>query len=361
MVKKKIILILLIVSLAFQFYVYATDIEPDNNISTGGTETPSVDNTTGGNNTVGEHEKPLEGNNTAGEHEKPLEGNNIGGNIIDEPSIDNNIGGNTGKEEKPSTNNTLGGNTIEAPDDKPEDNNKQENKIEKPNNSTYEHPSYREKESENANLKSLSLEGIDIAPEFKYYTTEYTAIVGLDIENITVFAEAEDSKATVTVTGHRELQEGENTVEITVEAEAGNTKTYTIIVTKTSNEQAMNAKLKSLIVRGFNMYPSFQGNIYNYNLNINEQITKLEILAETENSNATFVIEGNEKLQEGDNLIKIIVTAENGETTGEYKLNVYINSNVVEAQKENKLPALILLAILIVIAIVVAGMLIKKK
>ena len=39
---------------------------------------------------------------------------------------------------------------------------------------------------------------------------------------------------------------------------------------------------------------------------------------------------------------------------------VFINSNVVKAQTENKLPALILLAVLTVAAIIIAGMLIKK-
>ena len=68
----------------------------------------------------------------------------------------------------------------------------------------------------------------------------------------------------------------------------------------------------------------------------------------------------NLNLQEGDNLVKIIVTAEDGVTTGEYKINVFINSNVVKAQTENKLPALILLVVLTVAAIIIAGMLIKK-
>ena len=163
------------------------------------------------------------------------------------------------------------------------------------------------------------------------------------------------------VKGNKDLEEGENTITIIVEAEAGNTKTYTVKVTKTLNEEAMNTRLKSLIVQGFNIYPSFQNNIYNYNLNINEEISQLEISAETENEKATFVIEGNENLEEGDNLIKIIVTAEDGVTTNEYKINVFINSNVVKAQVESKLPALILLDVLGVTAIILTGILIKKK
>ena len=214
--------------------------------------------------------------------------------------------------------------------------------------------------SQNANLKSLILEETDLAPEFKSEITEYTATVGLDVKNIKVAAEAEDSEATVTVKGNNDLEEGENTITIVVEAEAGNTKTYMVKVTKTLQEETMNTRLKLLIVRGFNIYPSFQNNIYNYNLNIREKISKLEILAETENEKATFVIEGNENLKDGENLVKIIVTAEDGVTTNEYKINVFINSNVVKAQTEDKLPALILLAVLTLTSIIIVGALIKK-
>ena len=43
-----------------------------------------------------------------------------------------------------------------------------------------------------------------------------------------MYETAKDSKAKVTGTGDVNLKEGENTVKITVTAEAGNTKTYTL-------------------------------------------------------------------------------------------------------------------------------------
>lgn len=305
MVKKRIILILLLISLVFQTAVYAMNI--------------------------------VEDDNTAIE-----EGSETTENIIEKEPDDNTE---ESKSEEPSTNNTT---TITTP--------------EATTRPSYESQTTNSKvKSENANLNSLVLEGTDLAPEFKATTLEYTAIVGLDVENIKVVAKTEDSEATVAVKGNKDLEEGENTITIVVEAEAGNTKTYTIKVTKTLDEEKMNARLKSLIVQGFNIYPSFQNNIYNYNLNISEEILKLDISAETENEKATFIIEGNDNLKNGDNLIKIIVTAEDGVTTNEYKINVFINSNVVKAQVESKLPALILLAVLGVTAIILTVMLIKKN
>ena len=312
MLKKRIILILLLISLIVNVSVFATDIDTDDNTTTGEIVSPPTENTVG-DNTEQEPEKEPE------KEEEPKQ---------EEPTSDSNSNAIT-----------------------PERNNRQNYESQTTNNKT---------KSENANLRNLILEGIDLAPEFKASITSYTAIVGLDVEDIKVTAEPEDSEATVSVRGNKGLEEGENTITVIVEAEAGNTKTYTIKVTKTLNEEAMNTRLESLIVQGFNIYPSFQSNIYNYNLNISEEISKLDISVETENEKATFVIEGNENLKQGDNLVKIIVTAEDGVTIGEYKINVFINSNVVKPQVENKMPALILLAILTVTAIIISGVLIKK-
>ena len=314
MLKKKIILILLLISLIVNVSVFATDIYTDENTTAGEVVTPPTEENTTRDNTEQEPEKKQE------------------------------------KEEEPKQQEESS--SIEKSSTKTsERNNKPSYESQTTNNKT---------KSENANLKSLILDGTDLAPEFKASITSYTAIVGLDVEDIKVTAEPEDSEATVSVKGNKGLEEGENTITVIVEAEAGNTKTYTIKVTKTLNEEAMNARIKSLIVQGFNIYPSFQSNIYNYNLNISEEILKLDISVETENEKATFVIEGNEDLKQGDNLVKILVTAEDGVTTGEYKINVFINSNVVKPQVEDKMPALILLAILTVTAIIISGVLIKK-
>lgn len=326
MIKKKVFLVLLIICLVFQVNVYATYIDGNTASNEGEVVIPPVNNPGDESN---EPEQQPEQEPEKGPEKEPEQ------QPEQEP-----------EQKKPSQNNTS-------------------TPQKKQNTATYETQytnsnSNKKVESENANLKSLLLGGTDLAPEFKANVIEYTAIVGLDVETINVIAEAEDSKATVIVNGNENLEEGENKITVTVEAEAGNRKVYTIIVTKTLNEEAMNARLKSLIIQGFNIYPSFKNNIYNYNLNINEEISKLDIFVETENEKATFVIEGNENLKNGENLIKIVVTAENGETINEYKINVFINSNIVKAQIESKKPALILLAVLMTIAIVIAGVLIKK-
>ena len=163
----------------------------------------------------------------------------------------------------------------------------------------------------NANLKSLTLSIPGMSPEFNKDTLEYYLVVDLTVNEIEVTATPEDNEADVSISGNKKLEEGENTIKIIVSADGGNTKTYLIHVTKTDDIEITNADLKSLSIKGFSFYPSFKPSIYSYNLIIDESISKLDIQLETENEGATFEIIGNENLKEGENLIKIIVTAQN--------------------------------------------------
>lgn len=83
--------------------------------------------------------------------------------------------------------------------------------------------------SDNNRLKTLKISGGTIQPEFAADITEYTATVDEGTEKLIVGAEAEDSNATVNVTGAEELKPGENKISIIVTAENGDTKEYTIL------------------------------------------------------------------------------------------------------------------------------------
>lgn len=82
-------------------------------------------------------------------------------------------------------------------------------------------------------LSSLTISPGTLSPAFKYSTTNYTASVGSDVNEIAVDAKVSNSKATVeSVTGNTNLKEGTNTISIVVKAENGTTATYKIVVTK---------------------------------------------------------------------------------------------------------------------------------
>lgn len=215
--------------------------------------------------------------------------------------------------------------------------------------------------SKDANLKELKIDKEGMTPEFDKDVTEYYLTTDLKVEQITVTATPSDEKAKVTVTGNKKLKEGKNIITITVKAEDGTNKKYYIYVTKVDDVEKANADLKSLEITNYDLSPKFKANIYQYNLNIGEDIQTLEIKAEAEKENAKVEIEGNSNLQEGENIIKIKVTAEDGETVRTYKINTYISSKKVEVEKESKLPAIILLIVTGSGIIVLGLFLIKKK
>lgn len=308
----------------------------------------------------------------------------IDDNDISNDNTDNNLENNVDNNTDNDNNNNDNQNNIDQEENKPND--EPDNKPEEPsnsgnnsnpsgekntevkppkNNNQNSNSNYNEEDdetkSDNTNLKSLKVDVEGLSPEFDKNITEYYLIVDLTIEEVNVEAVPEDEKSKITITGNSDLQEGENTVKILVKAENGNTKTYTINITKTNDLEKVNATLKSLSVKGFNFYPSFKTNIYNYNLTVNEKLTQLEILAETEIEEATYEIIGNENLKEGDNLIKVIVTAKDGETKREYKINVYLSNKNVEAQKTNTTIAIVMLSVLSIAIVATVVLIIKKR
>lgn len=86
------------------------------------------------------------------------------------------------------------------------------------------------KKSNDATLKSLSLDNFKITPEFKNDVLEYNIEVPSDTEKVKVNATTNHEKASVNGTGEIEVTEGTNKLEIVVTAEDGTTKTYTINV-----------------------------------------------------------------------------------------------------------------------------------
>lgn len=282
------------------------------------------------------------------------ENNNATDNSEEQPPQENNNNLNNGNSEMDNDNN------FEIID-----NNEEENYNNKPtvnyNNYTTTNENNQTPKSKNADLKLLQIDIEGLSPEFDKDVTEYYLVVGLEIEDIKVIARAEDINSDVIVSGNTDLEEGKNKIIITVTAEAGNTKTYVLNVTKTDNEQLVNTNLKALMIRGFELYPTFKPNIYNYNVNINEVISFLDVKAEPENEKATIVVEGNNNLTKGDNLIKITVTSEDGETTRTYKINTYISSANIKVQEENKIPAYIAIVVLIIVILGLSIVLIKKK
>ena len=83
--------------------------------------------------------------------------------------------------------------------------------------------------SRNNNLKSISVEGYELV---KVDNNNYSLVVLNSVTSINVNAEAEDSKAKVSGTGAKELQVGENNIEVIITSESGAQNKINIKVTR---------------------------------------------------------------------------------------------------------------------------------
>lgn len=181
--------------------------------------------------------------------------------------------------------------------------------------------------SNNTNLKTLTIEGVTLTPEFSPQTTVYNVEVGKDITKLNIKAEPEDEKSTISIQGNDELKDGENVVSISVSAEDGTIKIYEIKVTKNTEKTLGLATLK---IADTDIEKTFKTDKYNYEIEIRE-LSKLDITAIANDETATVEILGNEDLQIGENVINIIVTSSDGTE----KVNYQITVNKVEVVQKN--------------------------
>ena len=222
-------------------------------------------------------------------------------------------------------------------------------------------------ESSNANLINLGIRPHDFSG-FRSNTTSYSVTVPADTESVEVYAEAQDSSATISGTGTVNLQEGENTVNVVVTAEDGTTKTYTIIITReTAEDTGENTEiiegegLASLSIQNIELSPKFETNVYEYTAKYIGEDTSLQIEADPTNEEYQVEIVGNEDLKEGENLITILVSDSDGNNVATYQITV--NKSLVDeealareqAEQEQRQRMIIgaVIAVVVLIAIIV--------
>lgn len=195
--------------------------------------------------------------------------------------------------------------------------------------------------SSNAYLSKLQINQEGLTPNFNKNKTSYAVTVGENVNDLKVTAVAEDSKSKVAISGNTGLKNGDNKIYITVTAQDGTKKVYTITVTKTGDANKSNSYLQNLIVENATLSPEFSKEIFEYDCGtVGKSVETLKILAFGENENVKIDITGNDKLSEGDNKIIVKVTSEDGTTTKEYVITVKKDSSIVEENNIEEINAL---------------------
>lgn len=193
--------------------------------------------------------------------------------------------------------------------------------------------------SGDANLKSVTVAG-------KTYTNpsqDFTIKVGADVASTDVSAQTSSGAAKVSGTGRKELSTGSNIVKLTVTAENGATKTYTIRINKaadTSNTQPNKTdtpnnnqepepqedepqdepqllRLTYLMVEDAELLPEFNSEVFEYTVSVTN-LDKLDIVKVANSEDAVIEITGNDELIDGENIIIIKLTKD--DEVVEYKI-----------------------------------------
>ena len=164
--------------------------------------------------------------------------------------------------------------------------------------------------SNDATLKSLTVDAGDLSPAFSPGTLNYS--LSTSVERITISATANHSAASVSGAGTQSLNVGENRFEVKVTAEDGTEQTYILTVTRTqSYKPSGDANLKSLTVDAGYLTPPFSPNSVYYAL-VLINVQTVTISAEANHAAATVEGTGTKSLNLGSNRFDIKVTAEDG-------------------------------------------------
>lgn len=167
------------------------------------------------------------------------------------------------------------------------------------------------------NLASLTVAGATLSPAFSAGTTSYTTTVPFSTSKLNVTATAKDSKAKVTVNSPNLTPGGKTNVTVTVKAENGSTKTYTIVVTREQDPNyvaSANNNLSGISVEGFLLSPVFSADKTSYIIWAPYETESVNITGAAADTKANIEVVGGDNLAAGkDNEVKVICTAENGE------------------------------------------------
>ena len=170
-------------------------------------------------------------------------------------------------------------------------------------------------------LSALTLSKGELSPKFSKNTTSYTVKVEKDVESIDINATLTDKKSSfVNGFGPRtiKLETGTNKVLIKVKSEKETERTYTINVIRDDGRSYDN-DLKTLSINDKTI--TIEKDKTEYSLSVDYTDTMFDVKALANDTKSTVKLTLPKKLVVGENIVKILVTAEN-KSTKEYVVKV---------------------------------------
>ena len=247
-------------------------------------------------------------------------------------------------------------NLIDTKPTEEEKNNEDDNKKEK---------------STNKALKDIVIENHKISPEFDPETTKYTVEVTKDVEKLEITPILADDKAKYDITGNDNFKLGNNIVKITVTAEDGTNRIYTLTVTKTNKDGSDNPlenmlKLSKLQIKDIKLDPEFKPETTTYSILVADpsSIKISDITAVAEDEDVEVTIAETDADANGNRVVTIMLENKDGDKSGVYQVTIKKGVSAIselQRNKNNRIYFILggIIAIL-AIAIIVVIVLLKK-
>ncbi len=173
----------------------------------------------------------------------------------------------------------------------------------------------------NTKIKKIMVNNTDI--KYNENKDTYTLKLLYDVPDVNVSVELEDPSSTYEVIGNTGMPNEEHEIKIIVTSVSGDKREVTLKVNRYTNlnNDCTLANIYS------EEYPiEFSPNMYSYKLTLPKNVSTLDFeVVLSDEANATYSIEGNEKLKNR-STIKIDVRAEDG-TTCQYTIKIKKESN----------------------------------
>ena len=191
---------------------------------------------------------------------------------------------------------------------------------------------------DNDRLRSLTVVGYTLSPEFNPYQNTYYVIVPEDVGSVEIEAETEEEGASYKVSGNSNIGAAENLVKVVCTSQSRRTNTYNIYVTQ-RGDRGLN--LSELKIEGATMTPEFNPNVYSYKANIETfDVAPFKITATpaTEGKNVEIIGNGEGEIKEGKNNITIIVSDEENRNVYEVEVNLSKKlTSITQVASSNKI------------------------
>lgn len=191
-------------------------------------------------------------------------------------------------------------------------------------------------DEDNTSLKIMRTNNENIVPNFDKVIFEYYLTVDNNTNSLDLTAVPENENSKIEINGNENFKSGTNVVKIKVISPNGNSNSYKIYVAKTNDIEKANTNLETLAIENVLLYPYFDTTITKYNVSVDNDVEKLNILAVPENINAKVSIEGNDVLNVGDNTIIVNVLAEDGVTFRKYEIIAHRRNETEQETFEEK-------------------------